>query len=115
MELEGWDKIYKKHGITQVECLKKVEDFVSTIKQCNAKEVLDLGCGTGRHSIYLAEQGFTVKSTDISDTGIEILNKRANDLGLKNISTYIHDMREIPFEDETFDAVLCTLDRKSVV
>ena len=68
MELEGWDKIYKKHGITQVECLKKVEDFVSTIKQCNAKEVLDLGCGTGRHSIYLAEQGFTVKSTDISDT-----------------------------------------------
>ena len=47
MELKGWDSIYKKHGIVQKECLKKVIEFADVIEKRNAKKVLDLGCGTG--------------------------------------------------------------------
>lgn len=109
MELKGWDSIYKKHGIVQKECLKKVIEFADVIEKRNAKKVLDLGCGTGRHTIYLANKGFEMTSTDISDTGIEMLNGLLKDLGIENVTTNVHDMRKIPYKDESFDAVLCTL------
>ena len=35
---------------------------------------LDLGCGLGRHSIYMASYGFNVTSVDLSDYGINYLN-----------------------------------------
>ena len=35
------------------------------------RNAIDLGCGTGTHSIYLAQQGFSVIGVDISPTAIE--------------------------------------------
>jgi 2-polyprenyl-3-methyl-5-hydroxy-6-metoxy-1,4-benzoquinol methylase len=38
---------------------------------CSTKKALDLGCGEGKNSIYLASQGFEVKSVDISEIAIK--------------------------------------------
>ena len=35
------------------------------------KRVLDLGCGAGRHTVYLAQEGFEVYTLDISLEGVE--------------------------------------------
>lgn len=42
---------------------------------------LDIACGEGRNSIYLALQGFRVTALDISDVGIAKGKKRAEEVG----------------------------------
>jgi SAM-dependent methyltransferase len=39
-------------------------------------QVLDVGCGTGSHSLYLQENGLNVKAIDISKGAIEVAQKR---------------------------------------
>src|SRR5262245_26278220 len=41
--------------------------------------VLDLGCGVGRHMVYLGERGFRMAGVDISPTGIERARKACAD------------------------------------
>ncbi len=38
--------------------------------------VLDVGCGAGRHSLYLQDRGFDVMATDISPLAIEVCKRR---------------------------------------
>ncbi|NLB54127.1 MAG: hypothetical protein GX808_14485, partial [Syntrophomonadaceae bacterium] len=61
-----WDSIYFKEGEVQKDLLPTVVSAVELFKSSNVKNVLDLGCGTGRHSIFLANSGFAVTATDIS-------------------------------------------------
>jgi SAM-dependent methyltransferase len=37
---------------------------------------LDLGCGTGESAIWLAQQGFSVKAVDISETALNLARKK---------------------------------------
>lgn len=101
-----WEEIYNRQGEVQHEVLKTVEEAAQYFKEHKAQKVLDLGCGMGRHSLYLSKQGFDVTSCDISRKGLEVTKKKANKAGF-NIDTTCCDMRELPFKDNTFDAILC--------
>lgn len=101
-----WDEIYHKQGEVQKGVLPTVVEAIKKFKENNIKKVLDLGCGMGRYSIYLKEAGFEVTAVDISEKAVETTKKKAVNLGYQ-IDTAICDMRELPFKDETFDAVLC--------
>lgn len=46
------------------------------------RPILDVGAGQGRHSLYLAEQGFVVDAIDPSKVGIEQTRERARQRGL---------------------------------
>lgn len=45
-------------------------------------QALDVGCGTGSNSLWLAEQGFTVLGIDVSSIAIEKARARAADAGV---------------------------------
>lgn len=45
-------------------------------------KAMDLGCGPGRNSIYLAKQGFEVVGYDISSTAIQWAQDRADESGV---------------------------------
>lgn len=67
-------------------------------------EALDFGCGMGRHSIYLAQQGFRVTAIDFSEEGIAKLQAKAVRENLP-ILAYVADIETwIPAQD--FDVVL---------
>lgn len=58
--------------------------------------ILDVGCGTGRVSIPLAEMGFDVVGIDISPIYIDIASKRADEKGLRDKATFLLcDAREL--------------------
>ncbi|WP_295987043.1 class I SAM-dependent methyltransferase [uncultured Algibacter sp.] len=59
--------------------------------------VLDVGCGSGSHSIYLKEKGFKVKAIDISKGAIEVTKQR----GVLQAA-----ILNILDETETFDTIL---------
>jgi len=104
---QEWDKTYKTQGEVQSDVLPTVRVATDVFKKYGCKSVMDLGCGTGRHTIYLAQQGFKVYATDISETGLEITKLKAEKLNLDNIEFKKHDMRDITFETNSFDGVLC--------
>jgi len=66
-------------------------------------DILDCPCGFGRHSIVLAQAGYSVTGADRSQVLLDEARRRAGDLPLELVQA---DYRELPFEDGSFDAVL---------
>lgn len=73
-------------------------------KDKNFKEVLDFGCGLGRHSIYFAKQGFHVNAFDLSREATEHLKSWAKKENL-SIKVKNVDMSKLPYDDNSFDAI----------
>ncbi len=69
------------------------------------KSFLDLGCGLGRHSVYMAQKGFDVNAVDLSDYGVNHLREWAQKVGL-TIKTAVSNMLTLPFEDNSFDCIM---------
>lgn len=67
----------------------------------NKKNILDLGCGVGRHSILFALNNFYVYSFDISEVGIDETKKWSEELNLSNIDFKVGDMLSLPYEDNS--------------
>lgn len=59
--------------------------------------VLDIGCGSGSHSMYLQQKGINVKAIDISQGAIEVARQR----GITNA-----EVKNILDETETFDTLI---------
>jgi SAM-dependent methyltransferase len=68
-------------------------------------EILDAPGGFGRHSIPLAKAGYRVTSIDRSAVQLEEGRRRAGEAEWPRFVQA--DIRELPFDDESFDAVLC--------
>ena len=83
-----------------------VVDLISILGKRRAERVLDLGCGAGRHVIYLAERGFEMYGADISETGLELTKKRLESRKLE-AEVIRCNMRSIPYIRSCFDAVIC--------
>lgn len=64
-------------------------------------KMLDIGCGTGRHAIYLAEKGYRVTGIDVVPENIEEAKKYSS----SDLSFTVHDMRD-PFRTRDFDYAL---------
>jgi len=67
--------------------------------------VLDLCCGTGRHSILLSGQGWDIVGLDVS---ANLLGKARNSMDENNIRFPLvrGDMRQLPFKSKVFSAVV---------
>lgn len=68
--------------------------------------MLDLGCGAGRHCIYLGKNGFDVIGVDVSKSALKITKKWIQKEKLKNVAVVRGTMDAIPFGDRHFDAVI---------
>ncbi len=74
---------------------KEVEEIVPLLPK--EARILDVGCGDGRHSLYLAGLGFRVDAFDISKNAIDKINylKECNHV---DINTYLCDVSEFEFK-----------------
>lgn len=68
------------------------------------KRALDIACGEGRNSVFLARHGFSVTALDISDVGLEKGVRRAGQEGV-TIDFQRVDLEEYRFTD-TFDLII---------
>ncbi|MBO3676495.1 methyltransferase domain-containing protein [Streptomyces sp. NEAU-YJ-81] len=70
--------------------------------------VLDLGCGVGGPGLQIVERtGARVTGISISEEQIKAANKNAADAGFADRAVFRHaNAMRLPFEDETFDAVM---------
>ncbi|TFG16090.1 MAG: class I SAM-dependent methyltransferase, partial [Promethearchaeota archaeon] len=70
--MDSWDSIFKKKGKVFRAPHLDMKEVVKYLKEMNANRVLDLGCGTGRHLVYFAAEGFQVYGLDAAPEGIKI-------------------------------------------
>jgi 2-polyprenyl-3-methyl-5-hydroxy-6-metoxy-1,4-benzoquinol methylase len=91
------------------------ESFVKgTIGECDFIEkelnynkslkILDVGCGTGRHSIELSKRGYSITGIDLSEDMLRRAKQKAAENG-QSIEFLQHDARDLPFENE-FDVAI---------
>ncbi|MGE5282428.1 MAG: SAM-dependent methyltransferase [Chloroflexota bacterium] len=83
----------------------EIDRAIAILRPEEGARVLDLACGTGRHSIELARRGFSVVGVDIAPDLLEVANRDAGEAGLDNVSFLAADLRGLAF-DEEFDVVL---------
>lgn len=65
---------------------------------------LDLACGKGRHSIFLAKRGYAVVAIDISLEATKTLHAKARDRSLA-VFPIVADLDNFPLPSERFDLV----------
>lgn len=81
----------------------EVEQIMRWLHLSERDLILDLCCGTGRHTISLARQQLHVVGVDLSKTLLSHAVRDAEDLQIP----FVHgDMRRLPFVDQSFTVVL---------
>ncbi|WP_199618403.1 class I SAM-dependent methyltransferase [Paenibacillus alkalitolerans] len=80
---------------------KEVQTMSGWLNLKKGARVLDLCCGAGRHSLVLADLGFSVTGVDLSET---LLNEARSNDRLRRVRWLQGDMRRVP-DDGPYDAV----------
>jgi len=105
--MSEWDKILREEWYSREEPDEILVNFANLLKNKNKKlRILDLGCGAGRHLIYMAKQTFEAHGTDISETGLRMTKERLEKQKLEAFLVKC-DMKMLPYKDSCFDAVIC--------
>ncbi len=94
-----YDKESFTHG-TQQET-----DFIENeINHDKSRNILDIGCGTGRHAIELAKRGYNVTGVDLSESQLERARQKAGMANVK-VDFRLADARNLDFKEQ-FDLVI---------
>jgi SAM-dependent methyltransferase len=92
------NEIYTQGTVGECDFIEKEIGYNKTVK------ILDIGCGTGRHTIELTRRGYKVVGIDLSESQLKRAKEKAKELDL-NIDFQKHDARNLPFEGE-FDLAI---------
>ncbi|PPB53314.1 class I SAM-dependent methyltransferase [Campylobacter hyointestinalis] len=68
--------------------------------------ILDLGCGAGRHTKLLAENGFIAYGCDYSQSGVEVAKLLIKQSNL-TANLRVASASDLPYENEKFDGIIC--------
>lgn len=104
---EKYDKEFLKQNMMGPNCLKLLEDLTDGLELKMGERVLDLGCGKGLTSIFLArEYGLNVFATDLWISATDNF-KRFKAAGLEKYIVPIHaEAHELPYAEEFFDCAI---------
>ena len=92
------NECFTKGTIGECDFIEKEIDYKKSLK------IIDIGCGTGRHSIELTKRGYNVIGIDLSDSQLEHAKDKAKAQNLE-IDFQKHDARKLPFKDD-FDLAI---------
>ncbi|MBL0341920.1 MAG: class I SAM-dependent methyltransferase [Bacteroidetes bacterium] len=77
-----------------------LDHLLSYLNPKSNASMLDLGCGRGRHALYMNERGYNVTGIDLSEQSIQYCVQYEN----ATLSFFVHDMRTL-FRVNDFDFV----------
>lgn len=102
---DEWDAIYRKYPVNTWgwELGKPRPILVEFIEKGLIKKgaALDLCCGAGTNTVYLAKNGFEVSGIDISPTAVDMATKKAQKANAK-VTFSVQNFVELPFKDAQF-------------
>jgi len=111
MHTKNWQKFFKDEAPRYLDnCFTKNTEFeirflISELGLKKGDQVLDIGCGTGRHSLGLAEEGMIMTGIDLSQDMLNIATQKAQEQG-QNI-TFIQGDASSTKLNKKFDHAIC--------
>ncbi len=112
---EVWNKFspgWKKWDVLTMDFLKPIgTEIIERLNLKNNDIVLDIAAGTGEPGLTIASHlsGGKVISIDLAERMLEVAQENAKKRGINNFETIVCDVSELPFADNTFDAISCRL------
>lgn len=112
---ESWNKFspgWKKWDNLFMDFLRPMgEEIIRSLQVSDGDHVLDVASGTGEPGLTIAAHipSGKVYITDLAESMLKIAEANAREKGLTNIETLACDVCELPFADESFDAISCRL------
>jgi len=110
---QSWNKFsggWKKWDELTMDFLRPMgEAIITSIKPSGAKKILDIAAGTGEPGLTIATmlEGGKVVITDLAEDMLAIAKENASRRGITNIETKACDVCDLPFADNSFDAISC--------
>ncbi len=111
----SWDKFsggWRKWDTHTMAFLQPAGDaIISMLSPKPHSTILDIAAGTGEPGLTLATmvpEGRVV-ITDLSDDMLNVAREKIADRGLGNVEVLPADVSELPFDDNTFDAISCRM------
>ncbi len=110
---ESWNKFspgWKKWDNLTMDFLQPMgQAIIASIKPAGNDMILDIAAGTGEPGLTIASMlnGGKVVITDLAEDMLVIANENATSRGIRNIETITCDVCDLPFADNSFDAVSC--------
>ena len=106
MEIEKISKAWdwsKADAPAWLEPAKESFYLLERWKKQGKSRFMDYGCGLGRHSLFFAQHGFSVKAFDLSREAVKELQTKATSLP---IEVKYSDMHHVDYEDACVDCLL---------
>lgn len=107
-KVNNWENIFKKEGKFFLHPRPEMPAIVKWLKQRKVTKVLDLGCGTGRHLIYLAQRNFDVYGLDESKTALKLSRAWLRQKQLLAHLKVGNLHKKFPYKNNFFDAIIST-------
>jgi len=110
-EMRGWQELWKDPAMRArweaIPPVPQVVEMADRLEREGRRRVLDIGCGLGRHAVYLAGRGFEVVATDAAPSAIEKCRENLERAGLTALTVEM-DMSEFPWPEGSFDGVVAS-------
>ena len=104
--MPDWDDVFAEKGKYFTTPHPDMERLANLFREKGVRRILDLGCGTGRHLLFLLKKGFEVYGLDGSPNGLEIAKNWLTEENLSSELTCQKVEYEFPYKDSFFDAVI---------
>lgn len=107
LQQSRWEKVFLKKAVFfDNEASFAARKALELFRTEGITEIIELGGGQGRDTLFFAQAGICVSVLDYSMNGINSIVQRAGALDLSgNVNAMTHDVRKgIPFPDESFSA-----------
>ncbi len=104
---QHWEKNFSnKPEMFGLEQSLSAEKALNLFKERKINNIIELGAGLGRDSIFFAKNNIKIQALDYSPSGIKVIDEKIQKENLsKYISTKLFDIRDkLPFEDNSIDA-----------
>jgi SAM-dependent methyltransferase len=104
---EQWERaLTERADRFGVEASDPARAAAEQFQAAGAHDLLELGAGQGRDTLFFAERGFSVHALDYADSGLSAIRAKADAAGFgERIEATKHDVRRrLPFADGSFDA-----------
>jgi SAM-dependent methyltransferase len=106
-----WESVYVQQGFRAKYPDEFVIRFVAvrffrlSFAQRKAVRILDIGCGPGRHVVFLAREGFSAHGIEAASSALALCRESLAREGLE-ASVQLADFIRLPYPDDYFDAVI---------
>jgi ubiquinone/menaquinone biosynthesis C-methylase UbiE len=86
-----------------------LEQIRAAVKPTTAMNVLDLGCGPGIVTAAIAPEVREIVAYDLTPEMLDKAKKKGQEAGLKNVRFELGSAEHLPFQEESFDAIVTRL------